>query len=234
MNEIIEKINQKIQEYYKLDSECQNELPIIQKYLKKQGVDRYEILYNEAMMNNKTNKNEKSASAVSIRCYSNDQVIWKELLENNDESAAEMFNKLIENSKRFEEIKRLYKVKENLSVLKHKNTLNDEEILMIKDVIENIAYYFVDTNYPYHDNVRKDKIINKFTDALELVRQIECKDVYPTFKEEYTYIGKKIMEILDSLITKKEEDINFINDFKKALKEELKNAMEIAKDLKLE
>lgn len=233
MNEIIENIKKKKQKYYTLDSECQKELPIIQKYLNKQGLNRYKILCNEVTTNNKTNENEKTTSAVSIRCYSNDQVTWKELLENNDESAAEVFNKLIEDYKVFKEIKRLYRIKESLVHLKYQAKLNDKETFIIKDVIENIADYFVNANHSYLDNMRKDEI-NKYIDVLELVRQIDRKDVYSSFTEDYIYIAEKISEILDVLITKKENNISFINEFKKVLKEEIKNVMEIAQDLKLE
>lgn len=233
MKEIIENIKKKVQKYNRLDSECQSELPIIQKYLEKQGLNRYKILCNEVTMNNKTNENEKTTSAVSIRCYSNDQVIWKELLENNDESAAEVFNKLIEDYKIFKEIKRLYRIKADLVHLKAQAKLNDKEIFMIKDVIENIANYFVNANYSYLDNIRKDEI-KTYIETLEFVSQIECKDVYSSFEEDYIYVAEKISEILDSLNTKKEKNISFINDFKKVLKEEIKNVMEIAQNLKIE
>ena len=229
---LIESLKKKYERHCSLEKIWNDEVPILIEYMKKQGIERYQILYDEAMQKiEKSNKEEEKTVPISIRAKSSDQVSWKKMMDNNDEGAAECFQKLMSCYNNFSEVQKLYEIKKGLNFLKEQANINDETILKIKNVIENLQDWIISEEKDLYQNANTSKIVEEFIEVLEVFNNIDFNTVYPKFKSQAKYIATKTNEYMDVKIYTSENNAEFIKNFKETLKIEVARINEIATKL---
>lgn len=236
MEECIEKaielLKKKYERHCSLEKIWNEEIPILTDYMKKQGIERYQILYKEAMKKiEKSNKEEEKTIPISIRAKSSDQAHWKEMMDNNNEGAAECFQKLISCYDNFTEIQKLYEIKKGLKLLREQANIDDNKILKIKNVIENLQDWIISDEKDLYQNTKTNIIIEEFIEVLELFNDIDFNNVYPMFKIQAKYIANKANEYMDIKICTSENNAKFIKSFKESLKMEVERIQEISQKL---
>lgn len=228
---LIKKLNEKKSKYYTLEKNWKDEVSVIEEYIKAQGIDRYGILSSEAEKNMGKYENDKISSAVSIRCYQTDQILWKKVLEQN-KNAAEAFSNLIKAYDAFHSIKKLSQVRNKKYLLKNQAKLTEQEIFIITETISDLQNWYA--NYQKVGVEDEHIFIDRFTNALKIIDQINPEEVYSEFKEDSLYIAETILLFMDELIKRGENNAKFVEEFKKSLKEEIKRSNELAIKLKID
>lgn len=228
--DIIQTVDEKRKEHIISDERWEKEIPIIEEYMKKLGIDRYCILSDE--ITESMNKNDsKTTVSISARCYPSDQLEWKTLMENND-NAAESFKKLISNNNMAKKIKKLTDVKNNVRRwLNIQTDLTEQEIFMIRDVLDDLQDFIV--NNEKIETINHEKTFKKFINTLNLLDRIDCKELYGTFKEDSLYIAETVDSYTDAIVEKDRANIKFITAFKQKVIKERQCLNEIASKLNL-